>query len=153
MKPVRVSVKAIIIEEDRILCTKNVDPTGFFYLLPGGGQEPGESLVDALRRECREELGVRIIPGKLLYVRDYIGSKHEFAEHDSDHHQLELMFECELAEDDNLGAGHVPDAYQVGLEWLPLDSLGCYRFYPNALTSVLTSENPVALAGYLGAVN
>lgn len=32
--------------------------------LPGGRVEPGESEVDAVRRECREELGVEVVVGE-----------------------------------------------------------------------------------------
>lgn len=82
MGPVRNSAKALIIRENQLLCTKNKDQWGVFYLLPGGGQEPGENLPDTLRRECREEIGAGIVIGELRYIREYIGKNHEFAEWD-----------------------------------------------------------------------
>lgn len=54
---IRNSAKAIIINEDKILLTKNQDNEGYFYLYPGGGQEYRETLHDALIRECIEEVG------------------------------------------------------------------------------------------------
>ena len=56
MKPIRNSAKAVIIQNEKILLTKNKDDFGFFYLFPGGGQDHGEELKDAVKRECLEEL-------------------------------------------------------------------------------------------------
>ena len=92
MKPVRVSVKAVIIQDGKLLVTKNTDPWGIFYLLPGGGQMPGESLHEALMRECREEIGVEVEIGDPVFIRDYIARNHEFAEIEPDVHQIELRF-------------------------------------------------------------
>ena len=110
---VRPSVKALIIRDDHLLVTVNSDRTGVFHLLPGGGQEFGESIVDALRRECREEICLEVRVGDLVAVRDYIGAHHEFATWDSHYHQIELIFEASVAPgaEPALGPGqrHVPD--------------------------------------------
>ena len=79
MKPIRNSAKAIIIEDGRLLAIKLTDEEGFWYCLPGGGQEPGEPLEAALRRECLEEINCEIEICDLRFVRDYIGKNHEFA--------------------------------------------------------------------------
>ena len=38
----------------------------------GGKAEPGESLPEALVRECREELGVTVTPGKIFMELDHV---------------------------------------------------------------------------------
>jgi len=140
MRPIRNSAKAIIIYDGKVLLTKNKDQEGFFYLFPGGGQEHGEQLSDALKRECMEEIGCHIRVHDLTYVREYIGRNHQFAEWDADVHQVELYFIAELVEgvppteqEAQIFAGTNPDEYQVGVEWVALSALDHIRVYPAQL--------------------
>jgi ADP-ribose pyrophosphatase YjhB (NUDIX family) len=153
MKPIRNSAKAIIIQDDKLLAIKLADEQGFWYTLPGGGQEPGEPLHDALRRECIEEINAEVEILGLRFVRDYIGKNHEFVYVDSDSHSVDLMFMCKLAEGADPRPGSVPDPSQVGLEWLPLDSLDSYRLYPLGLRSLIARHNDPAVPVYLGDIN
>lgn len=50
---------AILLREGQMLITHQQDPTPEFQL-PGGGIDPGESVLTALHREVREETGWRI---------------------------------------------------------------------------------------------
>jgi len=57
MEP-RIRVSALLRWEDRILLCRHEKPGKEYWLLPGGGVNSGESLVDALRRELLEEIGI-----------------------------------------------------------------------------------------------
>jgi 8-oxo-dGTP diphosphatase len=137
---IRNSAKAIIINNGYFLTVKNVDSEGEWYLLPGGGQNSGETLKGALRRECIEEIGINVSVGRLRYIREYIGKNHEFSEHDGDSHQVEFMFECEFYEEHPPKVGKNPDAYQVDIAWLPINEIPEYRIYPKQLGDLLLSE-------------
>jgi ADP-ribose pyrophosphatase YjhB (NUDIX family) len=54
----RVRVSAILRREGRILLVRQEKPGREYWLLPGGGVRAGESLMDALRRELSEEIGI-----------------------------------------------------------------------------------------------
>jgi 8-oxo-dGTP diphosphatase len=54
----RIRVSALLRWQERILLIRHEKPGKEYWLLPGGGVNSGESLVDALRRELREELGI-----------------------------------------------------------------------------------------------
>lgn len=157
MPLIRNSAKAIIIQNDQLLTIKNRDPLGDFYILPGGGQDHCETLHEALRRECREEIGVEIVIGRLQFIREYIGANHEFSEHDGDVHQIEFMFRCALEEGHRPTNGTLLDTYQVGISWLPITQLNRYRLYPAVLKELLNiaSSNEIDshIQIYLGDVN
>jgi ADP-ribose pyrophosphatase len=153
MRPIRNSAKALIIENGKLLVTVNKDQFGIFYLLPGGGQEIGETLQEALKRECTEEISADVEIGELKYIREYIGKNHEFAQWDSDIHQIEFMFLCSLKPGVELCPGTVPDEMQTGVEWLDISKLDGYRLYPKSLSKVVKGNGELSPIVYLGDTN
>jgi len=152
MKCIRNSVKAIIIKDGKLLAVKAKDKDGFFYILPGGGQNHSETMHETLRRECLEEIGCRIKIKKLLLIREYLGKNHEFAEFDNNVHQIEFMFDCELEKDEIPITGHLPDKDQVGIEWLDIRNILNYRLYPQSIREKII-DNEKREGIYCGDVN
>ncbi|GLX98919.1 NUDIX domain-containing protein [Herbidospora sp. NEAU-GS84] len=62
----QVVVGAAIIADGRLLSAQRAEPPELRggWEFPGGKVDPGESDLDALVRECEEELGVTVEPGK-----------------------------------------------------------------------------------------
>ncbi|MGD6956667.1 NUDIX domain-containing protein [Rossellomorea aquimaris] len=150
--PIRNSAKALIIRDDKILLTKNKDGNGYFYLFPGGGQEQGETLHEALKRECIEEIGREVEVGELIHIREYIGRNHEHASFDYDVHQMEFYFRCSMFNEmDKDPAPSNPDSHQVGVEWMDLNELTNCRLYPKKIIHYLNKD--LAPVVYLGDIN
>jgi 8-oxo-dGTP diphosphatase len=153
---IRVSAKAVIVRQGRVLLCRNVDEAGDWYCLPGGGQRRGETLLEAVRRECLEEIGTIVEVGRLLFVRDYLAWNHEFAASDPHTHQVELMFECAVPSGYVACGGATPDSWQAGAEWVEISSLARRRVYPSALRELLARFTEGELGAspvYLGDVN
>lgn len=93
---VRVSCRAIIRDNDSLFLLKQKhiernNEVNEFWSTVGGGLDPGESLVDNLKREIKEELGViNVDVGRLLYVQQFKGYGCE---------HLEFFFEVLNSED------------------------------------------------------
>lgn len=73
---VRVRVAGIVLEQDSILLVKHRKGEHSYWMLPGGGVNPGETLHDALIREFWEETRVNIEVGDLVLVNDSIAPDH-----------------------------------------------------------------------------
>jgi 8-oxo-dGTP diphosphatase len=156
--PIRVAAKAVIIDDDQILLTRNLhpnDPDGEFFLLPGGGQNHGETLEECLRREVLEETGYSTLVGDVLWVRDYIGANHDFAAYEPDVHQVEVMFSCSVDRSRPPAPPTEVDAWQLSVDWVTLGDLPDFRFFPAALVRGLVGVTEVGRSGasYLGDVN
>src|SRR5918996_4244655 len=54
----RIRVSAVLQWRGRVLLCRHEKPGKEYWLLPGGGVNAGESLVDALQRELAEEIGI-----------------------------------------------------------------------------------------------
>ncbi len=56
---IRPAVRALMLDQhDHVLLVRFEFPTGTRWALPGGGIEPGEDPITALRREIHEEVGL-----------------------------------------------------------------------------------------------
>ncbi|HUX13246.1 MAG TPA: NUDIX domain-containing protein [Spirochaetia bacterium] len=155
-KPIRNSAKALIIHGDRFLAIRKKQGEREYFVLPGGGQEREETLADAVKRECKEEVNADVEVRELLFVREYIGRNHEFARFDSDLHQVEFVFRCEVANERDLGAGSHPDNRQVGVAWMPIAEARSTELYPKAFRDQIADLNAVPAGTrnvYLGDVN
>lgn len=67
------SVRAVIIDQDRILTIERFkpNPDRIFWAFPGGHvEESDKSLSDALKRECEEEIGVEVSIIKKIWQRN-----------------------------------------------------------------------------------
>ena len=143
----RVGVRAAIVRGGAILMNRYA---GEVHDLPGGGQEHGEAQIDALQRECREEIGAEIEVFGLACVFEVITDVAARSGRPIDlFHQVNLVFWCDLPEGQEPGLGAVPDGQQIGTAWLPIDELHLYDVRPPRLREWLQSD-PSSRPTWLG---
>ncbi|MDR0233279.1 MAG: NUDIX hydrolase [Zoogloeaceae bacterium] len=63
-----VTVAALAVQEGKFLLVEEETDTGIRFNQPAGHLEEGESLVDAVARECLEETGYRFRPTALVGI-------------------------------------------------------------------------------------
>lgn len=68
---VEVTVLCLIRDHDRFLLQDRVKNDWKGYTLPGGHVEPGESIVDAVVREMKEETGLTVLEPRLCGVKQF----------------------------------------------------------------------------------
>ncbi len=149
----RYSIKAIIIKDGKLLVESCDYGRGRFCKLPGGGHKWGETMCEAVIRECKEELCLDVTPIRLVLARDYIAKNH--IQHiDTDcFHQAELMFECAVKDFTPLACGSEPDGDGQQIKWIALDELADNDFYPKAILPYLKKLDEIKETIVLGDVN
>ena len=150
---VRNSAKAVIIRDGKILVIIKQDQEGPYAVLPGGGQNWGETLPEALIRECQEEIGADVKVRKLLFIREYRSSQHEFSRINPDIHQVEFYFKCKLPKDYEPSRGTHPDTGQLEVRWVDLDKLAEVDLFPHARHPLLADLKHSSYPVYLGDCN
>jgi len=136
---IRNAPRALILRDDRILLLKKHDDIrGDRYALPGGAQESGETLEQALVRECREEIGCDVMIRDLVHVADYF--KPRATVPPSTRQLVEFLFLCDVPGDYRARNGHRPDKHQVDVVWMPVSDLAEIPLLPRALARRLRDD-------------
>ena len=149
---IRNAARAVIIRDEQLLLLrKEGGGKPERYALPGGGQDTGETLQQALVRECLEEIGTRISVGKLLFVADFF--KQRDTSPPSTRHVVEMMFQCKVPGDYTPTSGHHPDKHQTGVLWMPLGELERIELYPVSLGRHVISALQGSIEPYLGVID
>ena len=68
---VELTVLCLIQDGNRILLQNRIKKDWQGYTLPGGHVEPGESFVDAVIREMKEETGLDILKPRLVGIKQF----------------------------------------------------------------------------------
>lgn len=123
-RQIRISAKALIIQDGKMLAVKIRSGGEEWYIMPGGGQQAEESLQDAVCREVAEETGIRVMPGELAFVIEGI--------HGEDFHRVDLVFQCAYIGETENAAQH-QDTNQAGYDWLDIGTLNRTPLYPSRL--------------------
>lgn len=133
--PVRLAVRAVIVEDGRLLLV-NAYPgeQSDLWCAPGGGVEPGASLPENLSREVHEETGLTVAVGAPCLVN-------EFHEPDSGYHQLDLFFRCRVAAGALREGWQDPAAVVHRRRFFAPAELAGLRLKPDSLPKVAFSDS------------
>jgi 8-oxo-dGTP pyrophosphatase MutT (NUDIX family) len=149
---IRNAARALIVRDHQILLLrKEYEDLSERFALPGGAQDPGETLQQALNRECEEEIGTPIEIRDLVHVADYF--KPRDTQPPSTKHLVEFLFDCRVPAGYVPTNGHHPDKHQVEVVWAALDELEGMPLYPLSLVSYIKTLRGGTRNVYLGLID
>lgn len=146
---IRNAARALIVRQDKILLLrKEGGGRSERFALPGGGQDLGETLKEALNRECLEEIDTPVEIGDLVHVADFF--KRRDTQPPTRRHLVEFLFHCTVPEDYVPRNGPRPDKHQVEVVWAELNKLAELPLFPYYLSTYIPQSMDVDRNLYLG---
>jgi len=119
---IRNAARALIVRDRHILLLrKEYDDGKVCFAFPGGGQETEETLVQALNRECVEEIDTEVEIGSLVHVADCFKLRNTTPS--VTRHLVEFFFECSVPDGYIPRNGCRPDKHQVNVVWKDITQL------------------------------
>lgn len=108
---VELTVLCLLHQGDLLLLQNRIKPDWQGWTMPGGHVEPGESVVDAVIREMKEETGLTVLHPKLCGVKQFPIEGGRY---------LVFLFETEKFE------GQLRSSEEGAMEWVERSRLGEY---------------------------
>ena len=147
----RHSARAVILDEnDRVLLCRFVPPhpavpagAGTVWAAPGGGVEPGETLLGALRRELREEVGLAAGDDPAHVWHQQVVAPGHAEGYDGFVNDYFLIRTASFEPRGALSGGELAAEHISGFRWWRCQDIAAYRgpdlFSPRDLATPLTA--------------
>jgi 8-oxo-dGTP diphosphatase len=128
----------LVVHDDKVLMIQSNYRIDGSWTLPGGGQEPGETIPACVEREVLEETGVTVRAVDLLRVRESIpGRDPRYPAKPKERHRIEFMWWCEVVSIPDVLHAVKPDEGHTAIEWIPLDDVKGMIVTPFGIESIL----------------
>lgn len=133
----RISAGGIVVQDDSVLLVRHVKPGAYdFWVAPGGGVKGTESLEAAAAREVREETGVEVEVGALLYIEEFFNPECRFVKFWFAARAVGGQLDCSHPE---AVAEHITQ-----VAWHPVDHLAGLTVFPTVLATRLARDRQAA---------
>ena len=126
---IRIRVSVLLKRDDGRICfARHCKDGRRYWLLPGGGQDAGETAKEAAARELAEELQIRAEDFRLLFIRESINK-------DTGRHIQFMVFEGIRPDFSTLATGS--DARVEGFDFFGPEEIATATIYPAMKTDLL----------------
>jgi len=130
---IKIRLRMVIVKKGKLLVTYDSIEKYYYYI--GGKLEYGETVLEGVEREIKEELGedVKLNFKKILYIRDFL-------QPEKDEHSLELFILGDVNKFEELEHYLDPEhGDEKWSTWLDISNLP-YNLFPKPLTKKLQED-------------
>jgi ADP-ribose pyrophosphatase YjhB (NUDIX family) len=141
-KAVRVRTAGLVVRNGKLLLIEHEKNGRKYWLVPGGGVDFGESVIDALVREMKEELALDVVPVDLVFSCDSIDPSGQ-------RHVLNLFFSCS-ENGDAMTLGDDPRLCDFG--FFSADEIASMTVFPPCSAKLISFLNGEKMPVYVGSI-
>lgn len=141
----RIRVAGILIEDNKILLIQHHKNNKKYWLIPGGGNDWGETTKEALIREYKEETNMDIEVDEFLFFSETISP-------DKKRHVLNLFYKIHRNNKDNSIIKLGEEAVLTDLKFVTKEELETMTIYPNIKENLLKLMNNEKIRTDLGSL-
>ena len=141
----RIRVAGILIEENKILLIQHHKNDKKYWLIPGGGNDWGETTKEALIREYKEETNMDIEVDEFLFFSETISP-------DKKRHVLNLFYKIHRNNKNDSIIKLGEEAVLTDLKFVTKEELETMTIYPNIKENLLKLMNNEKIRTDLGSL-
>lgn len=125
----KVRVSCVVFYNDEVALIRRFSNSDYRWSLPGGNVNIDEDIETAIKRELKEEMGLREANPELLFIQDMLISK---PSHEGIYRKLHVVFKVAVTADikSQLNATEEDDLGSGDIIWIPKSEAATLTIYP-----------------------
>jgi 8-oxo-dGTP diphosphatase len=123
----RIAASAIVLQEGKLLLVRYKQGNSSFFVGPGGGVQVNEDLKHALVREVKEETGLVVQSGRMLFVEDLLTQRYRM---------IKFWFLCIIVDGQLEQTKEAKEEGIIEVNWFGKDNLQNEIVYPSIIMNI-----------------